>query len=45
MVLRAEDELLETFSISVFMENRKPQTRECHVTKVLRSRLQFAVHV
>ena len=38
-------ERLETFSFRFFMENRKPQTTKCHVTTVLRSRLQFAVHV
>ena len=37
--------LLGTFRIRFFIENRKPQTWECHVTTVLRSRLQFAVHV
>ena len=37
--------LLETFSIWFFMVNGKRQTWGCHVTTVLRSRLQFAVHV
>ena len=38
-------DLLETFSIRFFMGNCKPQTTKCHLTKALRSRLQFAVHV
>ena len=38
-------DLLETFSIRFFMGNCKPQTTKCHLTKSLRSRLQFAVHV
>ena len=37
--------LFETFSIRFFMVNSKRQTWRCHVTKVLRSRLQFAVLV
>ena len=37
--------ILETFSITFFMGNCKPQTAKCHVTTALRSRLQFAVHV
>ena len=35
----------ETFSIRFFTVNGKRQTWGCHVTTVLRSRLQFAVHV
>ena len=38
-------ETLGTFSIRFFMGNGKPQTAKCHVTTVLRSRLQFAVQV
>ena len=36
---------IETFSISFFRGWCKLQTWRCHVTMVLRSRLQFAVHV
>ena len=36
---------LGSFSIRFFVGNGKPQTAKCHVTKALRSRLQFAVHV
>ena len=36
---------LETFSVTFFMGNCKPQTAKCHVTTALRSRLQFPVHV
>ena len=38
-------ETVGTFSIRFFVGNGKPQTAKCHVTKALRSRLQFAVHV
>ena len=38
-------ERIETFSIRFFLGNRKPQSRECHVTTVLLSRLPFGVHV
>ena len=43
--LAANRPSLGTFSIRFFVGNGKPQTAKCHVTKALRSRLQFAVHV
>ena len=38
-------QIIGTFSIRFFVGNGTPQTAKCHVTKTLRSRLQFAVHV
>ena len=42
---QGERQKIGTFSIRFFVGNCKPQTAKCHVTKALRSRLQFAVHV
>ena len=39
------EQALGTFSMRFFMANGKRQTSRYHVTTVLRSRLQFAVHV
>ena len=36
---------LGAFSFRFFVGNGKPETAKCHVTKALRSRLQFVVHV
>ena len=38
-------DLLETFSIRFFLVNVKQETWGCHMTTVLQSHLQFAVHV